>query len=110
MECVTRLWALRAWLAMAGVTSALLPVDRNVVVHSLGAAGLRSILDPDAARAGVGDILDAAVRNNEITYSQNGKNFQRMSRGDYSMGSALDATLRVSTLSQASKCPRQTGV
>lgn len=40
-----------------------------------------------AAVADVGDIFEAARRNNEITYSQNGKNIQRMQRGDYSMGS-----------------------
>lgn len=103
MGAVNRPRVLLAWLVMASVIDALLPVDRNVVVHSLGAVSLCSVLEADTARAGVSDILDAAVRNNEVTYSQNGKNFQRMSRGDYSMGSASDATLSVSTLSQASR-------
>mmetsp|Transcript_6220 Transcript_6220/g.26057 ORF Transcript_6220/g.26057 Transcript_6220/m.26057 type:complete len:197 (+) Transcript_6220:48-638(+) len=44
------------------------------------------------AAADVGDVWAAAVRNNDVTYSQNGKNIQRMSRGDYSMGSRQTST------------------
>lgn len=42
--------------------------------------------------ADIGDIFDAARRNNEITYSQNGKNIKRMQNGDYSMGSRQTST------------------
>ncbi|KAH8057630.1 hypothetical protein JL722_6717 [Aureococcus anophagefferens] len=47
---------------------------------------------PTAAPADVGDILAGAVRANEITYSQNGKNLQRMGAGDYTMGTKLTST------------------
>jgi len=39
------------------------------------------------ARADVGDVLSAAVRNSEITYSTNAKNMNRLSAGDASGGS-----------------------
>lgn len=37
------------------------------------------------AHAGM-PALDAALKANEVTYSNNAKNFQRMGEGDYSMG------------------------
>ena len=61
--------------------SALLPL------LAVGAAAL-----PLRAGAGVGDVLAAAGRANEITYSQIGKNLQRMQRGDNSMGSVQSST------------------
>ena len=42
--------------------------------------------------ASVGDIFEAAKRSNEITYSSNAKNMQRMQQGDYSMGSKQTST------------------
>jgi len=44
------------------------------------------ILPLPPALAGVNDIFEAAIRENDKTYSQNGKNIQRMQRGDFSMG------------------------
>ena len=40
--------------------------------------------------AGVGDILSAAAKNSEITYSQNAKNMNRLSAGDSSGGSVYN--------------------
>ena len=37
--------------------------------------------------AGAIDAIDAALRNSEITYSNNAKNFARMGQGDFSQGS-----------------------
>ena len=42
------------------------------------------------SEAGVGDVLSAAARNSEITYSQNAKNMNRLSSGDSSGGSTFD--------------------
>mmetsp|Transcript_48860 Transcript_48860/g.110889 ORF Transcript_48860/g.110889 Transcript_48860/m.110889 type:complete len:175 (-) Transcript_48860:450-974(-) len=41
-------------------------------------------------RADVGEILSAAARNSEITYSQNAKNFGRLAEGDSSAGSRYE--------------------
>ena len=56
------------------------------VFLAVGAAPLTA-LRPRPCAADVGDVLAAASRANQITYSQNGKNIQRMQSGDYSMGS-----------------------
>lgn len=38
------------------------------------------------------DAIDAAVKNSQITYSNNAKNMARMSQGDYSQGSRDTST------------------
>ena len=38
------------------------------------------------------DAIDAALKNSQITYSNNAKNFARMSQGDYSQGSKDTST------------------
>ena len=38
------------------------------------------------------DVIDAAIKNSQITYSNNAKNMVRMSQGDYSQGSRDTST------------------
>jgi len=45
---------------------------------------------PEVSNAGVSDILSSAAKNSEITYSTNAKNFNRLSTGDASGGSAYN--------------------
>lgn len=56
------------------------------------ALGVLGAMGTAPAYGGVLDILEGASRANEITYSQNGKNLQRMGRGDYTMGSVQSST------------------
>ena len=95
---------LRVWRVVFAVAScaALAPhtrpeptqlLSRTPFARALSSAvALVLCASPTAAPADVGDILAGAVRANEITYSQNGKNLQRMGAGDYTMGTKLTST------------------
>jgi len=72
------------WLALRGARS-LGTSTRRAVLGSLALA-------PVAAKGDVGDILDAAKRNSEKTYSNNARNIQRIQQGDYSQGAKQTST------------------
>lgn len=60
------------------------------VLVALSTTAAAATLGPAPARAGVGDVLNAAVKNSEISYSSNAKNLNRLSTGDSSGGSRYD--------------------
>mmetsp|Transcript_11390 Transcript_11390/g.33972 ORF Transcript_11390/g.33972 Transcript_11390/m.33972 type:complete len:157 (-) Transcript_11390:28-498(-) len=70
---------------------------RPIALHPARAAAAAfafagCVAAPRAADAGVVDQLAAASRAADITYSQNGKNLQRMGQGDYTMGTKFTST------------------
>jgi len=64
---------------------------RPVVTEGL-VGMVASVVACEEANADVGDILEAARRNSDITYSSNARNLKRMQAGDYSMGSQQTST------------------
>jgi len=65
---------------------------RRVLLTSAAgaAASFIGVGNPRTARGDVVEILGAAARNSEITYSSNAKNFARLGEGDSSAGSVYE--------------------
>ncbi|KAJ1386959.1 hypothetical protein B484DRAFT_8730 [Ochromonadaceae sp. CCMP2298] len=61
-------------------------------VQVLAALSLSLSLCPFPAQADIGDILNAAARNSEISYSSNARNMGRLGAGDASGGSLYTST------------------
>ena len=79
-------YAMITFLFIVTYVSAKLKSNMMHTVKQL-TVGVSCLLISSSANAAMGiPALDGALRANEITYSANAKNFQRLGKGDYSMG------------------------
>lgn len=75
---------LLVWITLSSVSGWRINSKRISKFFSAGVIGFGiSAYSPSVQAI---EALDAAFRNNEITYSNNAKNFVRMGNGDYSQG------------------------